>query len=375
VAASASARAGAAPAWLDEVLACPRCKGPVARDGDGWTCATDGVVGGLRLGFPDFLARERDLPMANCDELDVDADDAFAEELAARADELDHVALRDYARARTAERSGLNGEHLDRLRVFHARLATNNAEAGDRHAEVLLTKVEARIGELGWPGLPNGLAVEAGGGEGWYALGFAERFDRVVFVDASLANIVLAAKMAKARGLENVAFVRADVMALPFRDGSADLVHQNGVIEHVSDPDTMVAESVRVRSADGYYVCVSPNRLSVMPEPHFGIPGFGFVPERLRKPLIARLRGFQDEHGTDLRTLWTLRGHFKRAGERCVHVFFLPRRLPGTARQTRVRRLVRGALDLPLLGGVLSFVLNRVLLPVVPQHIVLARRR
>ena len=55
-------------------------------------------------------------------------------------------------------------------------------------------------------------------------------------------------------------------------------------------------------------------------------------------------------------------------------MFFLPRRLPRTARQTTVRRLVRGALDLPVLGGALSFLLNRVLLPVVPQHIVVARR-
>jgi SAM-dependent methyltransferase len=374
VSAAASPGAAVDPAWLEDVLACPRCKGAVTRAGDRWTCAADGVVGELRLGFPDFLARDRDLPMANSDELDLESDDAFAAELHARFDDLDHAGLRDVARARGAERTGLSGERLVRLREYHARLAANNAQADDRHAPVLLAKVEGRIAELGWPTLPTGIALEAGGGEGWYALGFAERFDRVVFVDASLANIVLAAKMAQERGLDNVAFVRADVMALPFRDGTCDLVHQNGVIEHVSDPDGMVSESVRVRSPDGYYVCVSPNRLSLMPEPHFGIPGFGFVPERMRKPLIARLRGFEDEHGTDLRTLWALRRHFKRAGEKCVEVFFLPRRLPATARQTTVRRLVRGALDMPVLGGALSFVLNRVLLPVVPQHIVLARR-
>jgi SAM-dependent methyltransferase len=356
------------------VVACPRCKAPVAHDGDRWTCATHGVVGELRLGFPDFLRRDRDLPMANCDELDVAADDAFAAELAHRVGDSDHAGLRDFARARNAERSGLNGDRLERLREFHARIAANNAQAGDRHAAVLLAKVEARIGELGWPALSRGLALEAGGGEGWYALGFAETFERVVFVDASLANIVLAAKMAAERGLENVAFVRADVMALPFREGTFDLVHQNGVIEHVSDPDGMVAESVRVRSVGGYYVCVSPNRLSLLPEPHFGMPGFGFVPARLRKPLIARLRGFGHEHGTDLRTLWSLRRHFRRAGVRHFDVFFLPRRLPATARQTTVRRLVRSALDLPLVGRALSLLLNRVLLPVVPQHIVLARR-
>jgi SAM-dependent methyltransferase len=374
VEASASTGGAVQPAWLEDVLACPRCKGALSRDGSRWECAEDGVVGELRLGFPDFLARDRDLAMANHDELDLEADDAFAADLHERADEVDQAALRDFARARAAERSGLSGERLARLREFHARLAANNAQAGDRHAPVLLAKVEAQIAELGWPALPTGLALEAGGGEGWYALGFAERFDRVVFVDASLANIVLAAKTARERGLDNVAFVRADVMALPFRDGTCDLVHQNGVIEHVSDPDKMVAESVRVRSDHGYYVCVSPNRLSLMPEPHFGIPGFGFVPGRLRKPLIARLRGFQDEHGTDLRTLPALRRHFEQAGERCIEVFFLPRRLPSTARQTMVRRVVRAALSSPVLGGALSFVLNRLLLPVVPQHIVLARR-
>jgi SAM-dependent methyltransferase len=365
------------PGWLAEVLACPRCHGALRRDDGDWACEACGVVGHTRLGFADFVPWDRDLPMANHDALELEPDEALADELHARYDELDYAGLRDIALERNAKRSEVASASPRRQRTlarFHARLARTNAQAGDRHGPALLTKVDAKLAELGWPPMPGGVALEAGGGHGYYALGFAGRFERVIFVDASLPNLVLASKLAAEQGRDNVAFLRADVTMLPLRTGTCDLVHQNGVIEHVHDPDQMVRESARVRSDDGYYVCVSPNRLSLLPEPHFGVPGFGFVPEPLRRRLIPLLRGFGSEAGTDLRTLPALRGHFARAQEHSAEIFFLPRRLPTTARQTTVRRAIQRALELPGLGGALSWVLNVALLPVVPQHIVVARK-
>jgi SAM-dependent methyltransferase len=362
------------PDWLNGVLACPRCHGPVAQEDAAWSCPRCGPVGEPRLGFADFLRRDRALPLANHDQLDLAADEALAQALHERRDELDFAGLRALAlAARARDAAEWPARRRRTLERFHGRLAVANAAAGARHGPVLLAKVDARLAELGWPPLPSGLALEAGGGEGWYALGFSARFQRVIFVDAALSNLVLAAKLADEQGRTNIAFVRADVTELPIRTGACDLVHQNGVIEHVHDPDAMVRESARVRGVGGYYVCVSPNRLSLMPEPHFGIPGFGFVPAPVRRRLIPALRGFESEAGTDLRTLWALRRHFRRAGERRVDVFFLPSRFPATARQTNLRRLVRAALGLPLAGRMFAFALNRVLLPVVPQHIALAR--
>ena len=187
---------------------------------------------------------------------------------------------------------------------------------------------------------------------------------------------MLAAKLVEQDGLGNVVCVRADVMALPFVTAAFDFVHQNGVVEHVSDPVSMAREGIRVRRETGYYVCVSPNRMSLAPEPHCGLPGYGFIPDRVRRPLIRLRRGLTyEESATDPRSLRQLRRYLgAERGDESV-VFFLPRKLPFTARQTPARRLVRKALDTPAVGTVLDRLLNVVLLPIVPQHIAIARPR
>lgn len=369
--------AGQPPSWLAGVLACPRCHGGLAEQDGRWECGRCGEVGRSNLGFPDFLAGVDRLPMAAGDTMDVAADARAGAELAEAAATAGFAELARRAAARQAEVAGRSAweparrEACDR---FHARLGEVNAEAAAQGGQALLAKVDAKISELEWPPLKGSLALEAAGGAGYFLPAFAERFGRVVFVDASLPGLVLAAKLAEDHGLDDVAFVRADVVRLPFATGAFDFVHENGVIEHVHRPREMLAEAARVRSEDGYYVCVSPNRFTVAPEPHFGVPLYGAVPAPLRRRLVLARRGFEDGAGTDLRSLWQLRREVAEglAGDRTT-VFFLPRRLAFTARQTGLRRLVRRALASPRVGDVVDHALNVTLLPVMPQHVVIAR--
>ncbi|MDQ3816834.1 MAG: hypothetical protein M3362_03960 [Acidobacteriota bacterium] len=117
-----------------------------------------------------------------------------------------------------------------------------------------------------------------------------------------------------------------------------------------------------------------PARFSVAPEPHFRLPGFGFFPRWMRRHLIYRLRGITSEAGTDPRSLRQLRGYFESAGEKNVDVFFLPRGLELTARNTPVRRLIRSALALPRVGGLVSSIINGPLLWLMPYHIAVVSR-
>ncbi|MGH9264232.1 MAG: class I SAM-dependent methyltransferase, partial [Acidimicrobiales bacterium] len=276
--------------------------------------------------------------------------------------------------AEAAGRSAWEPARQEACDRFHARLGEVNREAAAQGGHALLAKVDAKLSELGWPSLDASLALEAAGGAGYFLPAFAERFGRVVFVDASLPGLVLAAKLAEDHGLDDVAFVRADVVRLPFATGAFDFVHENGVIEHVHRPREMLAEAARVRGDGGYYVCVSPNRFTLAPEPHFGVPLYGAVPGPLRRRLVLARRGFEDGTGTDLRSLSQLRKEVAAglAGDQTV-VFFLPRRLSFTARRTGVRRLVLRALARPRVGDVVDAALNRTLLPVMPQHVVIAR--
>ncbi|HEX2119381.1 MAG TPA: class I SAM-dependent methyltransferase [Acidimicrobiales bacterium] len=365
------------PPWLAHVLACPRCHGELNESDRGWTCATCGEVGRRTLGFPDFLAGEDSLPMAGGDAMDLAADARAGAELAAAASKAGFSELSRRAAAQQAEAAGRSTWSPARQQAcdrFHARLGEVNQEAAARGGQALLAKLDAKVEELGWPPLKGSLALEAAGGAGYFLPAFAERFGRVVFVDASLPGLVLAAKLAEDHGLVDVAFVRADVVRLPFAAGAFDFVHENGVIEHVHQPRAMLAEAARVRSDDGYYVCVSPNRFTLAPEPHFGVPLYGAVPGPLRRRIVTTRRGFEDGTGTDLRSLSQLRHDVAEGlpGDQST-VFFLPRRLRFTARQTGVRRLVHRALARPRVGDVVDHALNVTLLPIMPQHVVIAR--
>jgi SAM-dependent methyltransferase len=315
--------------------------------------------------------------MAGGDSMDLAADERAGAELAEAAATSDFATLSRRAAAQQAEAAGRSSWSPNRQQAcdrFHASLAQVNAEAADRGGDALLAKVDAKLDELAWRRPSGTLALEAAGGAGYYLAAFARRFGRVVFVDASLPGLVLAAKLAEEHGLADVAFVRADVVALPFAGGTFDFVHENGVIEHVHHPARMLAEAGRVRRADGYLVCVSPNRFALTREPHFGIPFYGAVPPRLRRYVVPMLRGFDDGIGTDLRSLGQLRQNLAVGlpGDQTT-VFFLPRQLLFTARQTPIRRLVRSALAVPFAGQLLDSALNIAFLSLMPQHIVIAR--
>ena len=62
---------------------------------------------------------------------------------------------------------------------------------------------------------------------------------------------------------ERVEFVCADGTALPFPDGSLDVLVFNHIYEHVVDPDAIMAEMRRVLSDDGVLYLGLGNRLGV----------------------------------------------------------------------------------------------------------------
>lgn len=118
-------------------------------------------------------------------------------------------------------------------------------------------------------------------GAGWGAA--LERFNRtnlIVAVDLrpDASSPWLAA--------ENVTVATADGTALPFGDLEFDVAFSNSVIEHVPrDRQAAFAAEIR-RVAHRYYV-QTPNRWFPI-EPHYQLPLFQFLPERLRRALNRR---------------------------------------------------------------------------------------
>jgi SAM-dependent methyltransferase len=84
-------------------------------------------------------------------------------------------------------------------------------------------------------------------------------------------------------------FVRAAAEALPFRDGTFDLVYCFSVIEHVDSVETTIAEMTRVTRPGGQLYVHTPNAGSWY-EGHFKLFWIPFLPPSLGR-LYLRLRG------------------------------------------------------------------------------------
>jgi ubiquinone/menaquinone biosynthesis C-methylase UbiE len=79
----------------------------------------------------------------------------------------------------------------------------------------------------------------------------SERDVRYVAIDIDEKMLARACARAKRRGLSRVEFVAADMLALPFDDGEADLVLSYSGLHMVSDPERAVRELARCLKPGG----------------------------------------------------------------------------------------------------------------------------
>ncbi len=105
----------------------------------------------------------------------------------------------------------------------------------------------------------GGRVLDAGCGGGGMPLSLAEEARSVVGIDPASRFPEAGVRLGRERGLHNLHFALADGMALPFRDGSFDLVLSHAVIEHVEDAPRYLRECARVLAAQGHvYLSTAP---------------------------------------------------------------------------------------------------------------------
>ncbi|MFE8011816.1 class I SAM-dependent methyltransferase [Streptomyces antibioticus] len=127
----------------------------------------------------------------------------------------------------------------------------------------------------------------------------------VTGVDHAAGVLDQARATAAGRGLANVDFGVADVHALPYPDGSFDVVHAHQVLQHVGDPVQALREMLRV-TVPGGLVAVRDSDYAAMTwyPPSQGMDDWLDLYER-----VARANGGEPDAGRRLKS-WALAAGF-----------------------------------------------------------------
>lgn len=98
--------------------------------------------------------------------------------------------------------------------------------------------------------------VDMGSGAGHTALACAPHAARVVGIDVTPEMVDMATHLAEQRGLNNVEFRLGDVEAMPFEDGTVDVVTSRVSAHHYADVPKALAEAHRILKPGGLLLMV-----------------------------------------------------------------------------------------------------------------------
>lgn len=144
--------------------------------------------------------------------------------------------------------------------------------------------------------------LDAGCGEGYGTDMLASKASRTVGIDLD-AEIVRRAAAVYPRAR----FQPANLVSLPFSDGSFDAVVSLQVIEHLHTPLEFLAECARVLVPGGLLILATPNRLTFSPDgTRNPFHTFEFAPDELRATIVRHFKDVELQgafHGPRIRAV------------------------------------------------------------------------
>lgn len=126
------------------------------------------------------------------------------------------------------------------IRLFRAFL---REQSNPDHFYSILAEDSARQLAAHTP-LDGRTLLDVGGGPGYFAEAFRRQGAYYIGLDPDVGEL-------SARGAPEPGMIRASGTQLPVRTGSVDICYSSNVLEHVSEPWTMLTEMTRVTRQDG----------------------------------------------------------------------------------------------------------------------------
>jgi 2-polyprenyl-3-methyl-5-hydroxy-6-metoxy-1,4-benzoquinol methylase len=202
--------------------------------------------------------------------------------------------------------------------------ATSAAQAARfvHHAITAYDRSREWLDRLDAQPAPAGTWLDVGTGTGDLACAAAARGVCVIGVDIAMRWLVVAQRRAQLAGLD-VDLVCCNAEHLPFADGAFARVASVGTLEHCVNERPVLAEARRVLARNGDVRLRTVNRFSLMPEPHVGVWGVGFLPRGTADRYVRWRSGSGYAHHRPVSSRELHRG-LARAGFRSVRVEAAP---------------------------------------------------
>lgn len=252
-----------------EVLCCPVCRGDLRETGTSeraLQCVACARVFPVIMGIPD-------LRIFSDPYIDIETDRAEARRLANLATDTDLAGLVNAYYRRPGRKTTPEQER---------RFAAGLLMAGARSAATL----EAWQRSDG-DAAPGVRLLDLGCGTGPLLLHAAGAFSDAIGVDIGVRWLVIARKRLQEAG-RDAPLLCACAEALPLRDGARDVVAAESTVEVTRDPAAALREAYRVLSPGGRVWLTTPNRWSLGPDPHLGVPAGGWWPRPLLERYVRR---------------------------------------------------------------------------------------
>jgi SAM-dependent methyltransferase len=189
---------------------------------------------------------------------------------------------------------------------FQARRFARSLAAAPDRAAAMFDDLEKATG---WR--ERGPLLDLGCGTAPLLISVARTHESVVGIDVALRWLVMARKRLETQGVA-APLICACAEALPFRDGSFTRAVADSTLEHLRDQERSIAECARVLRPGGSLFVATPNRRSLGPDPHTGLPAGGWLPEALTAAYVRRKGGIPPAR--HLLTARSLRSLLRSAG-------------------------------------------------------------